>query len=155
MTLGDERWVPTDHPQSNERLVRETLIEKTDATFIGLKTDASSPEAAIDQCRVRLEEIPRPFDVVFAGMGEDGHTASLFPEQAVSGGDFQPAVRPDFPRLSMTPNCLLNSRHIVMAINGTSKKETFGKALRPGPASTFPIRHLLHQEEVPVSVVLD
>ncbi|PCI42180.1 MAG: 6-phosphogluconolactonase [Rhodospirillaceae bacterium] len=153
VTLTDERWVPAHHSDSNERLVYESFIKTTNAHFIGMKTKSETPEIAISENHPVLA-IPRPFDVVFVGMGDDGHIASLFPKERIKTGDLQTAQRPDHPRISMTPTCLLNSRHIVLPILGQAKQSAFKRAQVPGPTLEFPVRHILHQDQVPVTIII-
>jgi len=80
--LSDERWVALDHPDSNENLVRQTLLtgRAAAANFIGLKSPPDDIIAGQEQTEQRLLDLPRPYDIVLLGMGLDGHTASLFPD---------------------------------------------------------------------------
>jgi 6-phosphogluconolactonase len=80
VTLTDERWVATDSELSNERLVRaRLLLRAAQPRFVSLKADQSRARDAQMTVDARIREISRPFDVVLAGMGDDGHTASWIP----------------------------------------------------------------------------
>ncbi len=164
ITLADERWVAPGNPDSNETLVRETLLAgpAAAARFVGLKVDGEDPEASTRRCAAALSDLPRPFDVVLLGMGDDGHTASLFPgcELVAPAADRHgrptcAAVRPPtapHPRMSLTPAALLDSRRIVLLFTGNGKWAVYQKAREQGPSDELPVRHALHQEEVPVDV---
>ena len=77
---SDERWVATDQPESNEAALREHLLygPGNAARLFGLYRDKGTPDDATSQLDAELRQLPRPFDAVVLGMGEDGHTASLF-----------------------------------------------------------------------------
>ena len=81
VALADERWVDPTDPDSNEKLVRDVLLKQAAAAarFIGLKNGAPTPDLGAVSAWETFARVPRPFDAVVLGMGDDGHTASLFP----------------------------------------------------------------------------
>ncbi len=163
ITLADERWVAENDPQSNARLVRDNLLRgaAAEARFISLKTAAADPFAGAEEAAQRLREVPRPFDVVILGMGEDGHTASLFPHSPQLGRaldeDAPPCfgvhgTKPPRERITLTRRALLDSRWIVLHIGGEAKWRVLEQAAQPGPVADLPVRAVLQQRQVPVHV---
>ena len=80
VTLADERWVNADHKDSNEKLVKENLLinEAHCAKFLSLKNSAETAVSGEAELEAELSKYGQ-FTVVILGMGDDGHTASLFP----------------------------------------------------------------------------
>ncbi len=164
ITLADERWVATDDPDSNECHVRASLLrhEAAAAQLIGLKNDARRPADGAEAAWAALASIPRPFDAVVLGMGDDGHVASLFPgvpELAVGLDAKAPpgciAVQPltaEHARMSLNLAALLQSRQIFVQIIGALKRRVYERAKAPGPESDMPIRAILRQNLVPVAL---
>lgn len=164
ITLADERWVETSSPASNEALVRRCLLtgRAAAATFIGLKTTAATAAAGLAACEARLRTLPRPCTAVILGMGNDGHTASLFPcaAQLAAATDLRcgrscAALRPQtapHERISLTLPALLAAREIILHLAGPEKKAVLEQALAAGPPEEMPIRFLLRQQTVPVRV---
>jgi 6-phosphogluconolactonase len=164
LTLTDERWVPVDDPASNEAMVRRTLLKGPAALarFTSLKCNTQTPEAAEGQIDGALRALAQPFDLVLLGMGDDAHTASLFPGGAgleaamdLTGPLKARAVRPaiDGPaRLSLSLPALLQSRQMILLLRGTSKWAVYQDALGDGPVLEAPVRGILHQNQVPVTV---
>jgi 6-phosphogluconolactonase len=162
VTLADERWVDISSKDSNEGMLRETLLRgaASQAAFIPLKNTAESASEGWEMCHETLADMSDPFDLVILGMGEDGHTASLFP--GVSGPALDSSsvelcaaiIPPKAPheRMTLTARALLNSRKIVLHIVGEKKQQIYKDALKSGSADEFPIRVVLHQDRVPVDV---
>lgn len=154
--LVDERWVAPDQPGSNEALVRTHLLrhQATLAQFVGLYTPASHLEQAADQASQNLLALKRPVDVVVLGMGEDGHTASLFPGNSALAQALAPdgsalclpmqAPVAPHPRLTLTYPVLSAAQHLFLAVQGMAKLETLNQALQLEPCQ-MPIRAFLDQ----------
>lgn len=155
ITLADERWVPVAHADSNQGLVERYLLQGpvSKARFIGLYQAADSQEdcaLAADQALAALAGI----DVLVLGMGDDGHTASLFPQSpglAAALAEDSPRrcvamLAPSVPhqRLSMTRALLATARHPVLSIQGQGKLDTLRSALAAGEVADMPIRAFLH-----------
>ena len=159
--LVDERWVSIDDDDSNERLVRSLLLQgpAAAARFCGLKTKHTTAKNALSEVEQRLVGLGVPFDVVFLGMGNDGHIASLFPggrenEEcarlvAASTAPVQPVER-----ISLSPGALAQARHIVLPVIGAAKRAVLDKALTPGPVSRFPVRHVLTSQSASCELFL-
>jgi 6-phosphogluconolactonase len=165
IALADERWVlPTDEA-SNEHLVRGTLLKDgaASARFHGLKNGAPTPDLGAVSAWETFARVPRPFDAVILGMGDDGHTASLFPGSPNLPSALNPSAAagcvgmwspvPPKARLSLNLTALLDSRRITLLITGESKWRTLRAARDPGPEQEMPIRAVLRQSRTPVDVM--
>ena len=163
--LVDERWVDPADPSSNERLVQENLLKgrAAAARFTGLKNAAATPALGAAAAWATFATVPRPFDIVVLGMGDDGHTASLFPHspnlaeglslKAAPGCIGMTAPSAPAERLSLNLAALLNSRRIVILLNGESKWHTYIAASQSGPTEHMPVRAVLRQQQTPVEVI--
>src|SRR5229473_792265 len=163
IALADERWVDPQDAASNERLVRDVLLKDQAAVarFLGLKNGAPSPDLGAVSAWETFARVPRPFDAVVLGMGDDGHTASLFPGSpnlpsalnAAAGcvGMWSPVA--PHPRLSLNLTALLDSRRIAVLITGESKWHTYAAACAAGPVEDMPVRAVLRQSRTPVDVL--
>ena len=161
--LADERWVDAGHADSNEKLVRENLLinEASQATYLALKNDAEQALDGEAECEAALAGLDT-FTVLILGMGDDGHTASLFPgsEALAEGLDMNSgrsciAVTPlhaPHQRMSLTLPRLLNSQQIVIHISGPSKQEVLQQAQAGDDVMELPIRSILQQQQAPLSI---
>jgi 6-phosphogluconolactonase len=143
---GDERFVPYDHPESNYRMTREAMLAKAPVppeNIHPVPADGSPDEAALRYERTlqaaygaTVLDPARPlFDITLLGLGPDGHTASLLPDEpvlderkrwtaAVSHG------RPEI-RITMTYPAIESSRHVAFLVAGKEKAEILA-AIRKG-----------------------
>jgi 6-phosphogluconolactonase len=149
--LGDERMVPPDDPESNYRLLAETLLRGTGAVAHPVPTDGSAEEAAAAYAKQIRERVPScsgglpALDVALLGLGEDGHTASLFPHSPAleMRGEICVAVhdapKPPPDRVSLTLDALRAVRSVLILAVGSAKANAVASALSspdPGvPAS--------------------
>jgi len=153
VVLNDERWVGEDSPRSNTRLLRERLLQghAAKARLLPLYAPLFEPEEAMD---LLGQGIARhlPITVLLLGMGEDMHTASLFP-----GADrLAEALAPDAPvlmalraagagepRITLTAPVLRAAQNIHVLITGSAKRAALERALQ------------VTEVEAPIKVVLD
>jgi 6-phosphogluconolactonase len=141
---GDERFLPHDHPDSNYRMARDAFLSRVpvpEDNIHAIPTEGSSPEQAAASYETTLKRFygsdtlapDRPlFDVTLLGVGENGHTASLFPGQlalqetqrwvvAVIG------VMPE-PRITLTYPALDSSRQVAFVVTGKEKRGIVARA---------------------------
>ena len=145
--LTDERWVPEDHERSNTRLVRERLLtgRAAAATLVPMRTEDARPEDAAEALSRGLDG-ELPLSILLTGMGDDMHTASLFPdsEELEAALDRSApavmAVRPPAqePRVTLTARVLAGALTKHVAIAGAAKREAFDRA-RDLPPEKAPI----------------
>jgi 6-phosphogluconolactonase len=164
VTLVDERWVSEISDRSNAGLVNEKMLQgpAASAKFIPLYTGGDAPDAAaIKETIANVASVPSPFDAVILGMGNDGHTASFFPggdtlDAALTGSADALAIRAPGagePRVTLSLGRLLKTRALYLHIEGEEKAETLQRALSPGPVEEMPVRAVLRQEAVPLTIV--
>ncbi|GGD96964.1 6-phosphogluconolactonase [Aureimonas endophytica] len=153
--LVDERWVPATSERSNTGFLRRHFLQGPAALarFEPLHEDVPAPEEVLPEIEARFSRLPRPFDAVILGMGEDGHTASFFP-----GGDrlaeaIDPACHATVlpmrapgagePRITLTLPAIADARFLALHIEGAAKLKVLETAQAPGPATDYPVRAVL------------
>lgn len=164
--LADERCVPHTHADSNTALVRQHLLQDgaAAATFVTFFDALDAIDTLAATANQRLAALHWPLDVAVLGMGEDGHTASLFPaapglDTALHTTAHVAWVRPDaighapHPRLTLTLPTLQAARQLHLSLAGPAKQAVYRQALaRPDVA--LPVSLLLHRPAHPFSVWL-
>jgi 6-phosphogluconolactonase len=160
----DERLVPMDDERSNVRGIAKAFLPNG-ARVIPIAADIADYRLAGNSADARLQDLPWPPDLVWLGMGEDGHTASLF-----AGPDLQNAldapkarravgVMPDpmpsdapVPRVTLTRAAILSARTMLITITGDAKRELLERAIEDGQSSKLPIGRLLAEAEQPIDI---
>jgi 6-phosphogluconolactonase len=169
VALVDERWVPLDHAASNESALRAALAPAltAGARLVGMKTAALRARDGLAVCETLYRALPLPFDTVILGMGEDGHTASLFPHAAGLAEAVDPAgdrlcaaieaLRSDITgacteRMSLTVPALCAARSIELMIAGERKRKVLGVARGGTDVTSMPVRTIVNAPELPLTV---
>ncbi|MCF6173515.1 MAG: 6-phosphogluconolactonase [Campylobacteraceae bacterium] len=157
ISLCDERWVDNKSSDSNENLVKIYLLKNKaeKAKFIGMYQQNKTIEDAKENFEKIIKEKLEPFDVIVLGMGIDGHTASLFPNNQNFKEAFglenpnstlivnQKNIK--FQRLSLTRAAILKSKYIFIHFEGKKKLDIYNLALKTKDISQYPINSILNQ----------
>ncbi len=166
LVFGDERCVPLDDPQSNYGMVQQALLSRLKVTPYVLRMEGEDPDPdraarRYDQQLAELLEPDERLDLALLGMGNDGHTASLFPSQETLREGVQHCVSTTAPdgklqRLTLTVPCLRLARQIVFLVAGQDKAAMLQTVLyAPLDPERYPAQFFLRDERLPVALLLD
>ena len=151
LALVDERWVDAKNEDSNELLVRRHLIKNkaTQIKFFPIKNTANSAKEGQLLYEQALQKVKLPFDVIVLGMGDDGHTASLFPcckelSQAMDPDNQQKCIvtkpkNAPYERISLTFSTISKAKNLFLHLRGSSKLRTFELAMTLKDSNKMPI----------------
>lgn len=166
VTIGlvDERWLENDSKDSNALLVKENLLINlaNKARFIGLFVKGISADSAQTICSKIYQKEFHKIDVLVLGMGTDGHTASLFPnnERLKEAYDLtkenfcisiEPTTAP-YTRMSLTLKRILEAKNIILHIEGKEKLEVYNCAIKAKDIYKYPISTVLNQSGKKIEV---
>ncbi len=160
----DDRLVPMADEQSNVRALAKAFLP-TGARVIPIAAEIDDYRLAGNSADARLQDLPWPPDLVWLGMGEDGHTASIFagpdladaldaPKARRAVGVMPDPMPRDAPvaRVTLTRAAILSARTILITISGDSKRELLEGAIKDGQSSRLPIGRVLAEAEQPIDI---
>ena len=160
----DDRLVPMDDERSNVRAIAKAFLP-LGARVIPIATEIADYRLAGNSADARLQDLPWPPDLVWLGMGKDGHTASIF-----AGPDLQDALEapkarravgvmpdplpPEAPvaRVTLTRSAILSARTVTITITGHEKRAILEQAIADGHSSKLPIGRVLAEAEQPIDI---
>jgi 6-phosphogluconolactonase len=161
----DDRLVPMGDPLSNVTMIAKLFLPKG-ARVVPLTSEkAPDYKAAGRSADALLADLGWPPDLVWLGVGADGHTASIFPgddfDEALNGPRERRAlgVRPaELPkeapvdRITLSRAAIVSARTLIITITGDAKRELVERAIQEGAASATPIGRVLADCELPVDI---
>ena len=160
----DDRLAPMDSELSNVREIARAFLP-TGARVVPIATEIADYRLAGNSADARLQDLPWPPDLVWLGMGEDGHTASIFPGPDLAAALDAPKARraigvmPDplpseapVARVTLTRAAILSARTILITITGAKKRELLEQAVADGHSSRLPIGRVLAEAEQPIDI---
>ena len=151
VTLADERWVPETDADSNTGLLKRHFLQHKAASahFVPLTTAHTTAKEGVAELTATCEKLSWPASVVILGMGNDGHTASLFPDSP----ELEEGLTTDAPLLAVTAPSMKTTSRITFSraqlkrarrhfihLSGVEKRDMFTKAFGGQDMREYPIR---------------
>jgi len=160
----DDRLVPMDDKRSNVRAIAKAFLP-LGARVIPIATEIADYRLAGNSADARLQDLPWPPDLVWLGMGKDGHTASIFagpdlqdaldaPKARRAVGVMPDPLPPEAPvaRVTLTRSAILSARTVTITITGAEKRAILEQAIADGHSSKLPIGRVLAEAEQPIDI---
>ncbi len=160
----DDRLVKMDNELSNIRMIAGHFI-RGGARVFPIAAEIEDYRLAGNSADARLQDLPWPPDLVWLGMGDDGHTASLFEgpdlEDALNAPKARRAVgvMPDpmpadapVARVTLTRSSILAAKTLLITITGQKKRDLLSQAIEDGHSSKLPIGRVLAECEQPIDI---
>jgi 6-phosphogluconolactonase len=161
----DDRLVPTTDPLSNFALIARHFLPKGAHIVPMVGDEVTDYAEAGVLANARLSDLRWPPDLVWLGVGADGHTASIFPgpdyEDALDGSPARRALGviphplpPEAPvaRVTLSGPAIVSARSILLTLTGPEKRAVLERALDEGPRSRTPIGRVLAEIKVPIDI---
>jgi 6-phosphogluconolactonase len=155
----EDRLVAVDNPLSNVAMLAKAFMPKG-ARVLPIATENKDHKAAGNAADARLQDLHWPPDLVWLGVGTDGHTASIFagpdmddalnaPKARRAVGVLPDPLPPEAPvaRVTLTRHSILSARTLLMVLTGADKRALVEQAIKDGPLSPLPVGRVLADAE--------
>jgi len=160
----DDRLVPLTDERSNVRALAQAFLP-SGARVFPITSEIADHKLAGNSANAKLSELKFPLDLAWLGVGEDGHTASIFAgpdlEEALNApkGRHAVGVMPDpmpqdapVPRVTLTRSAILSARTVLLTVTGAKTRELVEQAIADGQSSKLPIGRVLAEAEQPIDI---